>query len=576
MAVVQISRIQVRRGQEQQTGIPNLAGGEFAWAADTEKLYIGLRREDGGARDTNLQVLTENDLRQFKSFIESAVLDIEYTWALDSHDTITSASNESERTRRSTQNKLDDIVNVADFGVIASTGTEVNDCSIELQIAVDNLFLGKNVEWNNIEYELPGSPTLQYNKRLYFPPGVYKIGETVLIPKNTVLIGEGIDKTIIEVITTGTSAFQTVDYANRRDNPNYGQFDAASTNSTVLSITGGINQPRNIHIEGMTIRYSTATGVSSHLSLLSLDCVNNVTVRSVKFKGNDTWSTPLSNTNYNGIDIRGYRDITSENVLIDNCQFEGLYYTVRSNYDTNQIVIQNSTFDDSVYGVAFSTSTNVVATTGPTYARIVNNKFQNIYNQAIFVGANRTGASTNHVSQNNSFVKVGDQGNTQGSVSVGTSVVKFATAGNASVNDYFGRAQFQNENFGSTNSYYPLIEGKSTIDLNSVSTATLFANTSTTVMRLPITGNAQYLNLKYNCTSDDAAVNKSGTLEIYIRPGATPSDVQLLDQYNVSITDGGLYWGLVVEPLYKYCELIGVNPTLTSIVHVELQTRLML
>ena len=42
MAVVQISKIQVRRGEENQTGIPQLAGGEFGWAEDTENLYIGL------------------------------------------------------------------------------------------------------------------------------------------------------------------------------------------------------------------------------------------------------------------------------------------------------------------------------------------------------------------------------------------------------------------------------------------------------------------------------------------------------------------------------------------------------
>jgi hypothetical protein len=67
-----------------------------------------------------------------------------------------------------------------------------------------------------------------------------------------------------------------------------------------------------------------------------------------------------------------------------------------------------------------------------------------------------------------------------------------------------------------------------------------------------------------------------GTLQVYIRPGATPSDVQLFDEYNVSITDGGLYWGIALDPTYKYYELIGVNPTLTSAVQVELQTKLML
>jgi hypothetical protein len=95
-------------------------------------------------------------------------------------------------------------------------------------------------------------------------------------------------------------------------------------------------------------------------------------------------------------------------------------------------------------------------------------------------------------------------------------------------------------------------------------------------MRLPITGNAQYLNLKYNCNSYDSTIARTGNLHVYIRKGSTPSDVQLFDEYNASGSDGGLYWGITVEPAYRYYELIGVNPTLASAVQVELQTKLML
>ena len=42
MAVVQISRIQIRRGRKNSgTGLPQLASGEIAWAIDTQELYIG-------------------------------------------------------------------------------------------------------------------------------------------------------------------------------------------------------------------------------------------------------------------------------------------------------------------------------------------------------------------------------------------------------------------------------------------------------------------------------------------------------------------------------------------------------
>ena len=598
MAVIEIARIQVRRGQENQTGIPQLAGGEFAWATDNESLYIGLKREDGGARDANIRVLTENDIRVFTAFVNTASMNTPYTWEFDSKDGITSTTDdEGTKVVRTLQNKLDDFVNVADFGVIGSTGTAVNDCSAELQIVIDNLFLGKNVEWGTgIEY---GS-TLQYNKKLYFPAGIYKIGEIINIPRNTVIVGEGIDKTIIEVITTGSGVFRTVDYDGRRSeadssNPSHpsnlfqGRFDATSTSSITHSITYA-GKPKNIHIEGMTLRHSTSTGVTGSLSLISLDCVDNAVIRDVKFQGSETWATPISNSNYVGIDIRVYGALlTSENIVIDSCQFTGLYYDVKSNFDTNNIVIQNSSFASSIFGIAFSTTTNVVASDGPTYNRLLNNKFQDIYNQGIFVGANRNGAPTFHVVENNSFVRVGDQGdNIEGTSTVGTSVIKFVTSGNASVNNYFGREKFHNSKLGTPadiwSTYYPLIDGRATIDLNSVTTATALAFADTPIMRLPITGNSQYLQLKYTAISTETVdnIHRFGTLQIYIRPGfnfdptTSPNQVKLIDEYNSSGSDGGIYWGLNVESTYKYIELFVSNPQPTASIKLELQTKLML
>lgn len=42
MAVVQISKIQVRRGKKNSgSGLPQLASGELGWAVDTQELFIG-------------------------------------------------------------------------------------------------------------------------------------------------------------------------------------------------------------------------------------------------------------------------------------------------------------------------------------------------------------------------------------------------------------------------------------------------------------------------------------------------------------------------------------------------------
>ena len=91
------------------------------------------------------------------------------------------------------------------------------------------------------------------------------------------------DKTIIENVSTGSGIFQTVDYDGRRTDTSLGKFDA-TTGSSALTITGS-GQPNNIHIEGMTLRYSTSTGFSPHLSLISLDCVDGGTVRDMKLEG---------------------------------------------------------------------------------------------------------------------------------------------------------------------------------------------------------------------------------------------------------------------------------------------------
>ena len=63
MAVIEIAKIQVRRGQENVTGVPMLDPGELGWAEDTQNLYIGKRISEGANSDNNTRILTEVDLR---------------------------------------------------------------------------------------------------------------------------------------------------------------------------------------------------------------------------------------------------------------------------------------------------------------------------------------------------------------------------------------------------------------------------------------------------------------------------------------------------------------------------------
>ena len=63
MAVVQISRIQIRRGQKNAgSGLPQLASGELGWAVDSQELFIGNGSvAEGSPAVGNTKVLTQYD-----------------------------------------------------------------------------------------------------------------------------------------------------------------------------------------------------------------------------------------------------------------------------------------------------------------------------------------------------------------------------------------------------------------------------------------------------------------------------------------------------------------------------------
>ena len=77
MAVVQISRIQHRRGLATDLPTP-LAAGEFGWVIDEQKLYIGNGTvADGAPAVGNTEVLTSGS----SIFTAQQVTPIKDTWA---------------------------------------------------------------------------------------------------------------------------------------------------------------------------------------------------------------------------------------------------------------------------------------------------------------------------------------------------------------------------------------------------------------------------------------------------------------------------------------------------------------
>ena len=520
--------------------MPVLAGGEFGWAADTENLYIGLRREDGGSRDDNVRILTENDLVNFFSNLPEPSDSVSYTYRSETDDGITDGITAltvgGQPYQRLLRKKSDDFVSIADFGVVG-----VGNETTKIQKAIDNLFLDP-LKTNSKYGEYSA-------KILYIPAGIYNIDTAIFVPAYTTIVGEGIGKTIINLISDAAHAFQTV-----------GSDQATEGRTTFeAGISSGITQPNYLHLEGMTIQYdSVETNVENGYSLISIDCSENALIKRVKFIGHHLPADGV-NIDYSGIDIRGNGalQVSSENVLIDNCTFEGLYSGVKSNYDIVNPIVQNSKFYNSVRGISFNDTKDVTATYGPRYGRILNNRFENIEREAIYVGESDVG--TYHISMNNQFYNVGNNGIDEENSAY--PIITYLSDGNITVNDYFDRQDWQTQNT-TVGTYNPLVNGVAALDSVSVNRKTLVNGVYTTILKLPIiTTEAQQLVIKYHMFEEDQlnpgayTVDRMGTFKLHLQPGADPTNTNITDEYSYGAGEGTTDWLIVTNSAQGYYEL---------------------
>ncbi len=487
VAVVQISRIQVRRGQKNQgSGVPQLSGGEFGWAVDARELYIGNGSVAEGAPAVgNTKIITQHD--------DLFTLADSYTY-LGGLQVQTGASATSP-IKRTLQQRLDETVSIKSFG---ATG-DGSDQTVAIQRAIDQLYINTATKG-----------TEQSRVSLYFPAGIYQITSTIYIPPYATIIGDGMDKTKFNM-TNSAIAFQTV---NSSSTP--GSYANDSTSTT-------LNQATNIHLEGFTL----ATMSTTNPAMVLQSCKNS-NFKEIKITGPWTTGTTITATN-SAIKLGSLSSVVgTQKNKFDHVSITGFSTAIASDDDAYNNHFHCSYFTGNGYGVQFGQNTVIGAqgqSTGPS---------KNKFSQCQFSDIDREGIAiikgTNNYSSHNNFEGVGNVGGNEGNAQY--PVIDFTAGGNSSVEDTFARTSdlSNNQTYLTTFPYISEIKGKVNASLGGFMTLEITEQSSPVYFfRLPGDFSRTY-EVEYFYNSGLVNAQRSGKMTFQLDKGT--NTVNFTDEHD--------------------------------------------
>lgn len=498
VAVVQISRIQIRRGRKNAgTGLPQLSSGEFGWAVDSQELFIGNGAVSEGAPYVgNTKLLSEHDnLFEFAD-----------KYQYNSGSNIQTGATVNDPVLRTLQARLDDRVSIRSFG---ATGDNT-DQTAALQRAVDQLYLNASNK---------GTP--QARVELILEPGEYKITSTIYLPPYATIRGAGSDKTIINA--GNHVAFQTV---NETSTPGSYASDAISTST---------NQARHISMSGLSIK-------NDNIGIMLQSC------RDSKFEDitiSGTWALgdTASNTNV-GIQLNSLSTpVTSNNNVFKNVHVHNKSYGIWSKWDIRENTWDLCRFEEMNKAFVFGEGTILGIAgqlTGPTKNLITNSIFDLVEQQAIQVLA-----GPNNQSQNNKFLNVGNNGGTD---DLNTApVIQYDDQGCTSSNDYFQRAELlgYDSAYLVNIPYTTEIKGDVVTQMNTPHTLSIGeSGTPIKLFKLPAADNGKGYEIDYIYKSSTVTAMRSGVMKIAVDP---VNDEHLLSDEYEYLGDGAYQESLVFQ-----------------------------
>ena len=496
MAVVQISRIQLRRGKKLSgEGLPQLASGELAWAIDAQELWIGNGAVGEGAPSVgNTRLLTEVDnLLDFGTYIYKDGDSIVQT-GLDSNYPVV----------RTLQSRLDDMVSAAGFGIVSDT----IDQTTLIQHAIDNLFLEN------------ATTGVKSRVTLVFGPGQYSFSSTIYLPSYVTILGAGIQKTVFNYTGTG-KAFEFINDTS-----------TISARKTAVGIEYNL-QPKFCSLSEFTLNTTTISATA-----LSMYSVRDSEFKNIELSGN----LDLVDGTSKAVELKAFSSIvTCQRNSFVNVTAKGYIDDVYAEQDIFNNLFSDCKFINSMYGIQFGNfimnpvkaSRPVGYEYGPRKNIIENCYFDTINREGILI----TNGFGNR-SRGNTFKNVGN--NAGGNATNAYNQIKFISEGNSSSQENFDRSDPFDTTEDISHGNYSLLykrEVSGKIQFNETETRTLdviYSPTSySNLFRIPVDASMSF-DINYILESTSYTQMRKGKLSISY--DVNTNTVQISDDYDYTGT----------------------------------------